>query len=137
MPRKGKGSKWNRQPAANTTKRRQTASRTAIDLKDVRKVMERLGLSFEKAAEHVRLFGASLEELEKATRKQREIKRNESFVTSREIRSGELVVIDENGKARVARRGEAPIGMVIGNSHQSSGGKSTFSVTVRPDNMLR
>ncbi len=99
--------------------------------------MERLGLSFEKAAEHVRLFGASLEELERATRKKREIKRNERFITSREIRSGELVVIDENGKARVARRGEAPIGQVIGNSQQSSGGKSTFSVTVRPDNMLR
>lgn len=136
MPRKGKGSKWNRQPV-NTTKLRQMASRTAIDLKDVRKVMERLGLSFEKAAEHVRLFGASLEELERATRKKREIKRNERFITSREIRSGELVVIDENGKARVARRGEAPIGQVIGNSQQSSGGKSTFSVTVRPDNMLR
>lgn len=110
--------------------------------------MERLGLSFERATEHVRLFGASIGELEKATRKQRalqrkigrkqrELKHNERFATSREIRAGELVVIDENGMARTAHRGEAPIGMVIGNSQKSSGGKTTFGVTVRPDNMLR
>lgn len=110
--------------------------------------MERLGLSFSEAAEHVRKFGASIGELEKAARKLRilklrrkvdreQIKRNAKFPTSREIRSGELVVIDENGMARTARRGEAPIGMVIGNSQQSKGGKSTFSVTIRPDNMLR
>jgi hypothetical protein len=99
--------------------------------------MERLGLSFREASEHVRMFGASVGELERATRKQRELKRVGKFTAATELRSGELVVLDENGMARRARAGEAPIGQVIGNSIQTSSGKSKFSVTVKPDNMLR
>ena len=74
LPRRGKGSKWDR-GRKSITQCKPTVSRTAtteLDLRDVTKVMERLGIAFEEACAHVRMFGASVGAVEKAARKLRE-----------------------------------------------------------------
>ena len=130
MPRRGKGSKRNN---PRTTTRRLTGSTNKVV-----KAVANLGVQSEAASRAIAKLGNELGQMAVsakvlADRKRKKNKRNTKILkapTRREIPLSAAVVLDDDGFVRMARRDEAPIGIVIGRSLRIRRGKATHYASV-------